>query len=102
MVLLHSDQGMTAPRFIDRSLLPVADQHIAARGGKLWTIFLEAGQNGKIALIHQLAAVTLDVALACLLLLVCTRTSKGTGRNRDRKQDDRHEKFVHCVHSFRP
>src|ERR1700732_2516636 len=101
MVLLHSDQGMTAPRFIDRSLLPVADQHTEARGRKLWTIFLEAGQNGKIALIHQLAAVTLDVAPACLLLLLRTGTSKGAGRSRDTQQGECQEEFVHGVTSFR-
>jgi hypothetical protein len=32
MVLLHSDQGMAEPSYIDRWLLPVANQHIAARG----------------------------------------------------------------------
>src|SRR5712672_2402343 len=92
---------MTAPCYIDRSLLPVADQNVAARGGKLWTIFLEASQNGKIALIHQLAAKTLDVARACLLLLVCARTSKGTGRSWDAQQGECHKEFVHGVTSFR-
>src|SRR5712671_5090541 len=82
-------------RFIDRLLLPVADQHVAARGRELWTVFLEASQNGKIALIHQLAAKTLDVARACLLLLVCARTSKGTGRSWDAQQGECQKEFVH-------
>src|SRR6267154_4796282 len=92
---------MTAPCYIDRSLLPVADQTVAARGGKLWTIFLEASQNGKLALIHQLAAKTLDVARACLLLLVCARTSKGTGRSWDAQQGERHKNLCMGVTSFR-
>src|SRR5258707_6396640 len=95
MVLLHSDQGMTAPRFIDCSLLPVADQHVAARGRKLWTIFLEAGQNGEVALVHQLAAETLHVAGACLLLLLRAAMSQGASRNWDRQQDKSQEEFMH-------
>src|SRR5882724_7379695 len=78
-----------------RYLLPVAHQHVAACGSQLWTIFLEAGQNSKIALIHQLAAEVLDVARASLLLVVCATISKGASRNRDGQQDERHEKFVH-------
>src|SRR6266404_8086079 len=88
-------------RLIDRLLLPVADQHVAARGREFWTVFLEASQNGKIALIHQLAAKMLDVARACLLLLVCARASKGTGRSWDAQQDECHKEFVHGVTSFR-
>jgi hypothetical protein len=34
----------------------MAHQHVAARGSELWTIFLEARQDGKIALIQQLSA----------------------------------------------
>src|ERR1700732_1097266 len=55
---------------IDRSLLPVADQHVAAGRRELWTIFLEAGQNGQVALIHQLATETVDGGRASLLPLV--------------------------------
>jgi hypothetical protein len=79
--LLHSDQDVTDRLSIDRSLLPMADQHVAARGRKLWTIFLEAGQNGEIALIHQLAAETLHVAGACLLLLLRAAMSQGAMKN---------------------
>ena len=61
------------------SLLPVADQHVAARGRELWPIFLEAGQNGEVALIHQLAAEALHVAGTCLLLLVRAAMSQGAG-----------------------
>ena len=61
---------MTDNSSADRPLLSVADQHGEASGRQLWTIFLEAGQNGKIALIHQLAAETLHVARAGLLLLI--------------------------------
>ena len=92
---------MTAPRFIDRSLLPVADQHGAARGRELWTVFLEAGQNGEIALVQQLAAETLHIGCASFLFLVCAAMRKGAGRNRDGKQDERQKQFVHCVPSFR-
>src|ERR1700716_3871078 len=85
---------------IDRSLLPVAHQHVAACGRKLWTIFLEASQNGKIALIHQLAAETLHVVGACLLLLIRAAMGKGASRNRDRQQDERQKEFVHGVTTF--
>ena len=61
---------------IDR-LLPVTDQHIAAGGTKLWTIFLQASQDSKIALIHQLTAETLHVARASLLLLISAAVSEG-------------------------
>ena len=57
----------------------MADQHIAARGRELWTIFLEAGQNGEIALIHQLAAQTLHITGACLLLLIGAAIGQGAG-----------------------
>src|SRR5258705_8455148 len=96
MVLLPSVQGLTAPRFIDRSLLPVADQHGAARGRELWTVFLEAGQNGEIALGQQLAAETMHVRCASLLVLFRAAMRKGAGRNRNRQQDERQEEFVHC------
>src|SRR5256885_7671731 len=91
---------MTARCYIDRSLLPVADQHVAARGGELWTVFLEASQNGKIALIHQLAAETMHVRCASLLVLVRAAMRKGASRNRDRQQDECQEDFVHCDCSF--
>jgi hypothetical protein len=71
----------------------VADQHVPARSRELWTVFLEAGQNGKIALIHQLAAKTASsplharpgVARNCITLepfcqsdIVATRTVSGS------------------------
>jgi hypothetical protein len=86
--------------FIDRPLLPVADQHVAARDRKLLTIFLEASQNGKIALIHQLVAETLHVAGARLLLLIRAAMGKGASRNLDRQQDERQKEFVHGVTTF--
>src|SRR5260370_8371206 len=52
-----------------RSLLPVADQNVAARRRELWTIFLDAGQIGEIAVILHLATQTLQVPLSCLCLL---------------------------------
>src|ERR1700704_2171224 len=91
--------GRDQSSFVDRSLLPVADQHVAARGRKFWTVFLEAGQNGKIALIQQLAAETPRVQCASLLFLFCTAMRKRAGRNRNRQQDQRQEEqaeFVHC------
>src|SRR6266478_7462835 len=86
---------------IARPLLPVTEQHMAAGGTQLWTIFLEASQNGKIALIHQLAAETLYIGCASPLLLVRPAVRKGAGRNRDTEQEKRHEEFVHHVYSFR-
>src|SRR5712671_5501625 len=77
-------------------LLPVVDQHLTTGCGQLWTIFLKTSQNGEIALIHQLAAETLDIARAGLLLLLCAAMSKGAGRNRNRQQGECQESFVHC------
>src|ERR1700738_1902577 len=81
---------------IDWLLLPVAHQHVAAGGRELWAIFLQAGQNGKIALIHQLAAEVLHVARASLLLLLGAAMSKDAGRNRNRQQRECQENLVHC------
>ncbi len=44
-------------------------QHLIAGFGQLGTIFLEAGQNGEIALIDYRAAEALDIARTGLLLL---------------------------------
>jgi hypothetical protein len=93
---------MTDNSSADRPLLSVADQHGEASGRQLWTIFLEAGQNGKIALIHQLAAETLHVARAGLLLLIRAAMSKGAGRSWDRQQDERQKEFTHGVTTFQP
>src|SRR6266481_5730460 len=71
---------------IDRSLLSMADQHGAARGRELRAIFLQASQDRKIALIHQLPAEALDVAGASLLLLLGAAMGKDTGRSCDRQQ----------------
>jgi hypothetical protein len=94
-------QGMAALLLSIDRLLPVTDQHMAAGGTELWTIFLEAGQYGKIALIHQLAAETLHVAYASLLVLIGPAVSEGANGNRDIQQEKRHQEFVHCVSSFR-
>ena len=62
--------------------LPVADQHGAARGRELWTVFLEAGQNGEIALVQQLAAETMHVRCASLSscsVPLCARALVETG-----------------------
>src|SRR6476660_8890677 len=74
-------------------LLAVVDQHLTTGCGQLWTIFLKTSQNGEIALIHQLAAETLDIARAGLLLL-CAAMSKGAGRNRNRQQGECQESFA--------
>jgi hypothetical protein len=42
----------------------------AARERQLWTVFLDASKDGKIALIHQLATETLHIGCASSLLLV--------------------------------
>ena len=52
-------------------LLAVVDQHLTTGHGQFLTIILETSQNGEIALIHQLAAETLDIARAGLLVLLC-------------------------------
>jgi hypothetical protein len=73
---------------------------LAARGRKLWTIFLEASQNGKIALIHQLPAETPHVVGACLLLLIRAAMSQGAGRSCDAQQGECQKEFVHGVISL--
>jgi hypothetical protein len=82
-------------------LLAVVDQHLTTGHGQFLTIILETSQNGEIALIHQLAAETLDIARAGLLLLLCAAVSKGAGRNRNRQQGECQENFLHCIASFR-
>src|SRR5580658_8729841 len=49
-------------------LLPVVLQHLIACFADLGTIFLEAGQNGEIALIDQLAAEALNISGTSFLL----------------------------------
>jgi hypothetical protein len=53
-------------------LLPVAFQHLVARGRYLGAILLKAGQNGEVALIDHCATVALDIAVTSLLLVRCS------------------------------
>src|SRR3981081_3818787 len=82
-----------------RWLLPVTDQHVAARGRELWTVFPKASQDGKIALINQFAAETLHIRCARPLLLIRATVSEGGSQNRDTQQEKRDQEFVHFVDS---
>ena len=78
-------------------------QHLQATGGELRAVLLQARKNGEIALIHQGAAKTLDVAGARLLLFRRTAAlllGKGAGRNRYRQQRKRKENVSHDGLSF--
>jgi len=79
----------------------MADQHIAAHARNLGAILLETSQNGKITLIHQLAAETLRVTRASFLLLIRAAMSQGARRNRNRQQDERKKNLCICDSSLR-
>jgi hypothetical protein len=83
-------------------LLTVVGQHLAAGFGQLRTILLKARQNDEVALIHQRAAKTRDIARARFLLIgrATALLGDGAGRNRNGQQRERKEKFSHCVLSF--
>ena len=84
-------------------LLAVVFQDLIAGQGQPGTVFLKARQNGEIALIHQGAAKTLDVAGARLLLFrraAALLLGKGAGRNRYRQQRKRKENVSHDGLSF--
>jgi hypothetical protein len=86
-----------------RVLLSVVGQHLIAAGGEFGAVLLQARQNGEIALIHQRAAKTLDVARARLLLLWRTTSlllGEGAGGNCYGQQQEPKENFLHGVLSF--
>jgi hypothetical protein len=59
----------------------MSGQHVSASRMQPGAIFLQAGQNRKIALIHNLAAELLDIVDASLLVLVgASMLRKGFGR----------------------
>jgi len=70
-----------------RGLLPVVLQNLVAGGADLGTMFLEAGQDGEIALIDDRTAELLDVTGAGLLLLrrsaALLLLGEGSGRSRE-------------------
>ena len=82
-------------------LLPVAFQHLVARGRYLGAILLKAGQNAEVALIYHGTAVALNIAGTGLLLLRRAAVlSDGAGGNGYRQQGQGEEKLMHCVPSL--
>src|SRR6185369_18092547 len=69
--------------------------------------FLEARQDGEIALINHRTAELLHVAVTGLLLLRCSAPrwlrllGEGSGRSRERQQGECEERFAHRIPSFR-
>src|ERR1041385_312747 len=84
-------------------LLSVVGQHLAAVGGKLGAVLLQARQNGEIALVHQGTAKALDVARARPLLLgraAALLLGESAARDRYRQQRERKENFSQGVLSL--
>jgi hypothetical protein len=87
-----------------RSLLPVVLENLVAGSAYLGTMFLQARQDGEIALIDHRTAEFLHVAGAGLLLFrrsAALLLGDGSRRNRDRQQCECKEKFTHRIPSFR-
>ena len=87
-----------------RALLAVVLENLVAGRADLGPMFLEARQNGEVALVDDRAAVLLDVA-GTGLLLVCRSAAllllgEGPGRSRERQQGECEEKFTHRIPSF--
>jgi hypothetical protein len=81
----------------------VVSQYLIAGWGQLGTNLLKASQNGEIALINHLAAVTLNIAGTSLLLLrraAALLLRDGTGGNRYRQQSESEKKLMHRVPLF--
>jgi hypothetical protein len=90
-----------------RRLLPVAYQDLIAGMGQLGTIVLQAGQHGKVVLIHHGATVFLNIAGAGLLFLRCAGAllrwswfGQGPGGSRQRQQSYYKQKTTHRVPLF--
>jgi hypothetical protein len=98
---------MGSPRRLakeSRSLLPVVLENLVAGSAYLGTMFLQARQDGEIALIDHRTAEFLHVAGAGLLLFrrsAALLLGNGSRRNRDRQQGECKEKFTHRIPSFR-
>jgi hypothetical protein len=79
-------------------------EHLIAGRGDLWTILLQACQNGEIALVDDRAAEALHVAGTRFLFVrrpAARWLGEGIRRNRDRQQGECQEKFKHRIPSFR-
>src|SRR3981081_3710783 len=89
----------------ERRLLAVVLQYQVAGGTDLGTMFLEAREDGEIALVDHRTAELLHVAGAGLLLLRRSAArllrGEGPGRSRERQQGECEEKFTHRIPSFR-
>jgi hypothetical protein len=88
-------------------LLPVAYQDLIAGIGQLGTIVLQAGQHGKVVLVHHRATVFLNIAGAGLLFLRCAGAllrwswfGQGSGGSRQRQQSYYKQKTTHRVPLF--
>jgi hypothetical protein len=84
-------------------LLAVALEHLVAGRADLGAVFLEARQDGEIALIEYRTAELLRVAGTGLLFFrrSALLLGEGSGRSRERQQGEWEEKFAHRVPSFR-
>jgi hypothetical protein len=81
-------------------LLAVVLQYQIARLADLGAILLQAGQNGEIALIDNLAAIAFDIARTGRLFLRGAAALLGhsnASRGNDRKQGESEKKLLHCV-----
>src|SRR6476469_9588831 len=90
---------------VSRALLAVVLENLVAGRADLGAIFLEARQDGEVALVDDRAAVLLDVAGTGLLLVrrsaALLLLGEGSGRSRERQQGECEEKFTHRIPSFR-
>jgi hypothetical protein len=87
------------------ALLTVVLENLVAGRADLGAIFLEACQDGEVALVDDWTAVLLDVAGTGLLLLRCSAPlllrECCLRRDRDRQQGESQERFTHRIPSFR-
>src|SRR5215472_7904705 len=84
-------------------LLPVGLQHLVAGRADFGAIFLQAGQNGEIALVDDRAAMLLHVTRAGLLLFGRSASPVvrvGSGRKSKRRKGKGEEIFTHRVPSL--
>ncbi|QFI77083.1 hypothetical protein F8237_05045 [Bradyrhizobium betae] len=97
-------KGGPGPPFVGQrpSLLVVALQNLVAGLRDLGAIFLEAGQDGEIALVDDRTAELLHIARAGLLFGVRAASCLGECRRRKgcRQQGESDEKLTHCIPSF--
>src|SRR5262245_30152262 len=98
----RSPRGLTDA---GRALLAVVLENLVAGRADLGAIFLEARQDGEVALVDDRTAVLLDVAGTSLLLVRCSAPlllrECCLRRDRDRQQGESQERFTHRIPSFR-